>query len=799
MNVEADEAVAPTPATEEPTDTPTADTPAPVIRSDFRETVFFYPDLRTDSEGNVAFTFTMSEALTKWRSMFLAHTKDLKTGYTEQVVQTQKDLMIVGNSPRFLRAGDKISLTGKVSNLSDAAINGTASLRLINALTEEALTFMAGPSDQSFALDQGGNTTLAWEVEIPRDFVTPVTYEIVAQAGDHSDGERHLLPTVSNRKLVTETMPMYVPGGESKGFVFDRLKEAKSPTLHHQQYTVEFTSNPLWYVLQALPTLLPKTVETSDYIAQRLYATLVGQHVVQLSPKVKRIFDQWQAAGSDALLSNLEKNEALKTTVLNETPWVRDAADETMQRRLIAAFFDVNALSSAESSIVRKLKERQRPDGGFPWCAGGRSSSQTTQRVLLSLGRLHELGLLPEDEGIQQLLSQAHRYHDEALKEQYDKMKRTSGYQAEDNHLSSFAIRYVQVQSLLQRSDQRVASEAYKYYLGQMNKYWLSRPLTEQAIIGQALYHLDDKAVATEIVESLRQFSISSPEMGMYWEQRGYGWSHLPIERQTEMIRLFALMDHDDEVAEQTLHLLQLKKTNRWPTSAATTAAIHTFLTQQSQQGDWLSNAQPVYVKVGGQALDTRAAEAGTLYAQQDFKPVQAGLSDINVTNPNEVVAWGAAYWQYWEDLDKITVFDDTPLKVNKAFYKKVKADRGTVLEAVVSGELLKLGDKLVSRIVIESDRPMSFVHMQDMRPAGVEPVDVLSAYTYRDGLAYYHATRDLSTDFYIDYLPKGKHVVEYDVFVSHLGDFSTGIATLQSYYAPEYSSHSEGSRINVE
>lgn len=799
MNIEADVSTEVAPASDALVVAEVEVAPAPVIRSDFRETVFFYPDLRTDADGSVAFTFKMSEALTKWRSMFLAHTQDLKTGYTEQYVQTQKDLMIVGNSPRFLRAGDRISLTGKVSNLSKSSISGKARIRLVNALTEEALPFVKSTREQSFSLDQGGNTTLAWDVEIPRDFVAPVSCEIVAQAGDHNDGERHLLPTVTNRKLVTETMPMFVQGGQSQGFVFERLKDATSSTLAHQLYAVEFTSNPLWYVLQALPTLEPKSLETSDYVAQRLYASLVGQHIVQLSPKVKQIFDQWQSAGSDALLSNLEKNQALKTTILNETPWVRDAADETMQKRMIAAFFDVNALASSQASILRKLRLRQRPDGGFPWCDGGQSNATTTQRILLILGQLQELQLLPRNGDIDQVLAQAHRYHDEALKEQYDGMTRQSGFRADDNHLSSFAIRYIQVQTLLGRTDQGVATDAYQYYRGQITQYWLSRPLTEQAVIGQVLFSLGDKEVTGAIVESLRQFSISSPEMGMYWDQRGYQWSRLPVERQTEMIRLFALMERDDEIAQQTLHLLQLKKTNRWPTSAATTAAVHTFLTQGPVMGEWLSATEPVDVEVGGQDLNTTAAEAGTLYVKETYESVTPQLANVVVNNPNTGVAWGAAYWQYWEDLDKITSFDDTPLKVTKTYYKKVKSSRGDILQPVTTKEVLNLGDQLVSRITIETDRPMSFVHMQDMRPAGVEPVDVLSAYTYRDGLVYYHASRDLSTDLYIDYLPKGKHVIEYDVFVSHAGDFSTGIATLQSYYAPEYNSHSQGSRINVE
>lgn len=805
LSVSADEAAPP--RTAEPPQPPTDDVvegnvpaPAPVIRSDFRETVFFYPDLRTDKEGSVSFTFTMSEALTKWRSMFFAHTADVKTGYEEQVVQTQKDLMIVGNSPRFLRAGDQIALSGKVSNLSESPITGEASIRLRSAVTDEPLDFIKTSSKQVFSLDQGQSTTLAWSIDIPRDYVEPVIYELVATSGKHSDGERHLLPTVTNRKLLTETLPMYVSAGSDRTFVFERLKEVASPTLSHQQYTVEFTSNPIWYVVQALPTLEPKSFETSDYVAQRLYASVVGGHIVQLSPRIKQVFDQWQLAGSDALLSNLEKNEELKSTILSETPWVRDAADEGLQKRLIAAFFDVNALSNQHQAALQKLQERQLANGGWAWCSGGRSSYQTTQRILLIMGQLNALSLLDDNTQLARMINDANQYHDEEMKRLYDKMRRQKDFDPENNYLSGAAVRYMQVQKLLDRQEHGVAAEAYTFYLEQAKKYWLSRPLSEQAIIGQVLLHSGDKDTAEAIVESLQQRSVTDSEMGMRWVERGYQWSFLPIERQTEMIEFFKVMDKEEEVNQLILHLLQLKKTNRWPTNAGTAAAVHSFLTLQTEDGGMEGLAvEPVQIQVGSQRLPTTNLEAGTLYTKQSFTDVQSSMADVRVTNSNKVVAWGAAYWQYWEDLDKITSFDNTPLKVSKTYYQGMDTDRGELLKPIGNGQGLTKGDKLVTRVIIESDRPMSFVHLEDMRPAGVEPVDVLSRYKYQDGLSYYHATRDLSTDFYIDYLPTGKYVLEYDVFVSHTGSFSTGIATLQSYYAPEYSSHSKGGRLEVQ
>jgi uncharacterized protein YfaS (alpha-2-macroglobulin family) len=783
-----------------------------LVRKNLKETVFFFPEVKTDAEGNIILAFTINEALTKWKLMSFAHTKDLMTGYDERFVQTQKNLMVFPNAPRFVRDGDVISFSAKVSNLSETSLTGQARLQLFDAITMTDITneLVKSGSNVSFDIEKGKSQGLAWDLVIPNTKYQAVTYRITAQAGDHTDGEENTIPVVTNSMLVTESMPMWIKGKETKSFTFNAFKNNVSPTKKDFRFTVEYTSNPVWYAIQALPYMNTTNNFSTQAVVDKFYANALASKIANAHPKIKAVFDQWSSRDKDALLSNLSKNEELKSALLEETPWVRQALSEAEQKRNIAILFDLNKLADEKANAIQKLKERQLTNGGFSWLTGGRDDVYTTQNVLENIGHLYHLGALEiNDPELTTLTANALRYMDDELVIRYTKLQeyiKRYGGNINDDHLDDLSVHYLYVKTFFKHVNATPASkEAREYYYGQAKKYWLKRGLYTQAMIGLILQRNDDKT-AKSIVKSLREKSFSNDELGMYWnEGNGFYWHQLPIERHALMIELFSEVElKKDEADKMKIWLLKNKQTNHWKTSKSTAAAIYALLLQ-GETGDisqWVTESVQPVITVGKDVINTdaRNTEAGTGYIKKTYitDNFNKDLATIKIKNDNTSVAWGAAYYQYFEQLDKIKTFTDTPLKINKKLYKVVASGKGDELVEVKENTNLKPGDKLKVRIELVVDRQMEYVHMKDMRASGLEPTNVISEYKYQGQLGYYETTKDLATHFYFSYLPKGTFVFEYPLAVVHKGDFSGGITSIECMYAPEFSSHSEGIRVKV-
>ncbi len=778
------------------------------VRTNLNETVFFMPEVMTDANGDVILKFTMNEALTRWKFLGLAHTKDLKFGVTQKEIVTQKELMVLPNAPRFFREGDKIEFTAKVSNLTEKELAGSAKLELFDALTMQSVDGLLENKNPviSFTAGAGQSARLAWNLNIPKGKVMVITHRVVAQAGDFSDGEESSLPVITNRMLVTETMPLPVRGNQTKQFTFDRLKKANSNTLQHHEMTLEFTSNPAWYAVQALPYLMEYPYDCTEQIFSRYYANSLATNVANSHPKVKTIFEKWK--GTDAMKSNLSKNQELKSALLEETPWVLAAQSEEEQRKNIGLLFDLNRMSDERAEAIAKIADRQLSNGGFSWFPGGRDSWYITQYIVEGMGHLEALGVndLQEDPKLSKMLSRAIVFIDNRIAEQYEELlKRVKEGKAklENDNLNNLAVHYLYARSFFknQKMDGN-PRKAHQYYLEQAEKHWLNKGMYQQGMIALALHREGKRSFTNGMIQSFKERSLNNDEMGMYWKyDRGYFWYQLPIETHALMIEVFDEVANDsDAVDDLKVWLLKTKQTTHWKTTKATSAAVYALLRRGA---NWLLEDTPVEITLGNQKIDQSKmdTEAGTGYFKTKWsgEEVNTSMANIEVKNPNSVVAWGALYWQYFEDLDKITHFEDTPLKLNKKLFKTENSDRGPVLTELKEGATLNPGDKVKIRIELRVDRPMEYVHMKDMRASGFEPLNVLSQYKWQGGLGYYESTRDASTNFFFSYLPKGIFVFEYPLVVNHKGDFSNGITTIQCMYAPEFTSHSEGIRVSVD
>lgn len=893
------------------------------VRKNFNETAFFFPDLQTDAAGDVSFSFTMPEALTNWRLLTLAHTRDLAFGFSEKTTVTQKQLMVQPNAPRFLREGDRIELSARIVNLSDSELTGQVELQLTDATTNQSVDGWLSnrQANQYFTVAAGQSTAVRFPMEIPYQFNRPVTYRIVAHAkssceGEFGDGEEDMLPVVSNRVLVTESLPLTIRGNGTRDFRFEGLlRSGSSETLNHHALTVEFSSNPAWYAVQALPYLTEYPYECAEQTFERYFANALAASIVKNAPRIREIFPTWKTVDTSALLSNLEKNPELKSVLLEETPWVLEAKTESQQKKNIALLFDMTRMTRELGAALNKLQDMQAPNGGFVWFKGGPDDRYITQTILSGIGHLKKLKALPSEDAqkIDRIVKAGLDYLDKKMIADYESAKKLAGGAISAAHpsanrpgtthpggqaaaspgksptarrgirpiepdLGSLRIQYLYLRSLFSDYDlPGTVFPAMNFYRNLARQHWLEQNRYMQGMIALALFRTGDIQTAKDILKSLKQNALTNEETGMYWKNMagGYYWYQAPIETQSLLIEAFREITRDTAI-DQGLKtwLLRQKQTQNWSTTKATADACYALLLGGS---DWLAANPKVTIRLGNEtivsdpgspspptslesentsnssvnpsnpAAPIPTPEAGTGYFKRVIpgNTVKPEMGNISVTLSSSTprsanIAWGAVYWQYFENADKVSASGSstpetgtsgtgtpetgtsgrstrgtgtsgetpgepkpeetasTPLKLTKKLFITRNTDRGPALEPLEENAELHIGDKITVRVELHADREMEYVHMKDMRASCMEPVNVLSAYKWQDGLGYYETTKDASTNFFFDRIPRGVYVFEYPMFVSQAGNFSNGITTIQCMYAPEFGAHSEGIRVSV-
>ena len=764
-------------------------------RKNLQETAFFLPHLLAGEDGKVKLEFTMPEALTRWRFLGLAHDKQLRSGHLEGETVTAKDLMVQPNPPRFLREGDVLEFTVKVSNQSPTRQEGSVQLKLTDARTGASVDAALGNQnlDLAFDIPAKESRSFSWRLTVP-DGLGPLAYKAVGGTERLSDGEEGFLPVLARRILVTESLPLPIRSVQTKRFDFARLsKSGDSDTLRHQSLTVQMVSNPSWYAVLALPYLMEYPYECSEQTFNRLYANSLARHIAGADPKIRRVFDQWK--GTESLDSPLEKNEDLKAVMIEETPWLRQARAESAARRNVGVLFDGNRLDDETARGLRKLTDMQRDDGAWPWFPGGPANDYITLYITTGFGRLRHLGVEADVEPAVRSLDRLDAWIDGVYRDIVKRRKR------EDNHVTPTIALYLYGRSffLEDKPLEGAAREAVDYFLGQAKKHWLQLDSRQsQGHLALALQRFGDRDTALAILTSLKERSVANEEFGRFWRetQLSWWWYRAPIETQAVMIEAFDEVAKDAQAVEDCkVWLLKQKQTQDWKTTKATADAVYALLLRGA---DGLASDTLVEVTLGEQVIKPEKVEAGTGFFEQRFlrAEVTPQFGQITVKKSDPGVAWGSVHWQYLEDAAKIAPYEGTPLRLKKSLYVKANTAKGPVLQAVAGP--IAVGDELVVRVELRTDRDMEYVHLKDHRGSGTEPVNVLSQYKYQDGLAYYESTRDTASHFFIDYLPKGTYVFEYSTRVVHQGRYQTGLASIQCLYAPEFNSHSESLLVEV-
>jgi TonB-dependent SusC/RagA subfamily outer membrane receptor len=773
-------------------------------RKNFDETAFFHPHLLADKDGKISINFTTPEALTEWKLRILAHNKKAVSGYLETVIRSQKDLMVVPNMPRFLREKDTITITAKITNMVAEAKDGNALLQLFDAATMQPVDvqMMNNTGMKPFKVAGKGSTTVSWTIAVPEG-LAGIQYKIVARSGDYTDGEENILPVLSNTILVTESVPLWVKPNTTKQFTLKNLAAGTSSSLRHQGITLEYTSNPAWTALQALPYLMEFEHECAEQVFSRYYANAIASHVLKSNPKIAEVFANWR---KNKTSSKLEQNEELKAIVIAETPWLLDSQTEEEKKNRIALLFDLEKMQGGLLVSLNKLYEKQKSSGGFAWFEGGNEDEFITRHILAGIGHLNKLGIKPfaEEGNDEELIENGLEYIDNRFEADFTK----TGTKGNKIMRPYSALHYLYTRSfyLYDHPLDSSLNLTVKRHISYFRKDWLGLSLYDKAMAALVMHRFGEHETAKKIIEHLKEASANNDEWGMYWieNKEGWHWYRSPIETQALLIEAFTEINNDIAAADaMKVWLLKKKQTKNWPTTKSTTEAVYALLMQGS---DWLSVKENTIFKLGEQkTLDTKmqesGIEAGTGYIKLNWQKeeINKEMATLTIENKSGVPGYGGFYWQYFEELDKIKPAQQGLMTVIKELFITKTSGEITAADKITAGTKLKIGDKVTVRLVISVKEDMEYVHLKDMRAAGFEPVDVLSGYEWEDGLGYYRSTKDAATHFFFDRINKGTYVLEYELRVNNAGEFSNGITTLQSMYAPEFSAHTKGDRVKIE
>ena len=755
------------------------------IRENFAETAFFYPQLRTNEKGEVSISFVLPESLTRWKFMGLAHTRNVDYGKIEATATASKEFMLQPNMPRFVRVGDKANIAASLMNLSDKGVKGTVRMELFNPETEKVFY----SQKQKFDVKGGetGHVNFTFEVS---DKYAVMACRMVADGDTFSDGEQRYIPVLTDKQWVTETVPLNVNGEGAHTFSLENLFNKHSKTASEQRLTVEFTAHPAWYAVQALPVVAHPQNEDALSWATAYYAHSLAAYIVKENPRIKQVFDSWKAQGGtkETFMSNLQKNQELKNILLAETPWLAEATNEAEQKQRIATLFDLNTMNSGLAVSVEKLRELQNGDGAWSWYKGMQGSRYVTTQVMEMLVRLNALTHQDADSRMQPMIQKGFEYLGKQAAEEYKSMKEAEKKGAVGIRPSEQVLRYLYICALDGKAP--VDEKVNRYFIDKLSGEGKELTIYGKALGAIILQQSGKVAEARLFMQSLMEYSVVTDEMGRYFDtpKARYSWFSYKIPTEVAAMEAIQRITKDTKaIDEMKRWLLKQKQTQTWETPIATADAVYALMATGAS--DLLANTGGVEITLGKEVIRTPADDA-IGYIKKTVSGDVMNIKKVRVDKEGAGMGWGAVYAQYLESMDQISG-QGNGLSVSRQLYK---GD-----EALNESVPLKVGDKITVRLTVKADRDMDFVQIKDDRAACMEPLQAVSGFRWGNGLGYYQATKDASTQFFIDQMRKGTYVIEYQVYVNRTGEYQAGIATVQSAYAPEFGGHTGGYRVMVE
>lgn len=746
---------------------------SPQMRENLQETAFFYPALTTDAKGDVSLRFTLPESVTTWRFIGLAHDKKMRYAIMTDEAIAQKKVMVQPNVPRFLRTGDKATISTLVVNTSEEPLAGTALLEIINPETE-ALVFS---QKQPFSVDKNQTQVVKFNYQ-PDDQDQLYICRISASGTDFSDGEQHYLPILPEKELVTNTYPISQIDPGILEIDLNRLFKVKDNT---SRLTVEYTDNPAWLLIQALPNVATPRTDNAIDLAVALYANKLAQYIATISPNIRETIKLWQQekGPETSLTSSLEKNQELKSMILSETPWVAAAENETDQKHQLINLFDENIMRNRLSEAIKKLTDLQLKDGSWSWWKGMEGSYYITTAVAEMLTRLENM--VGEDADAEHLLVKARPFLENKLIEEMNDIIRLErkGYK----HLrpSETTVRLLYIDALSKKEMSAKAKQAKQFMLKRLVKIPREYTIYGKATAAVIFSYNNQRQKASEYMQSIEEYLVYKEEMGRYFDTRKayYSWCDYRIPTQVHAIEAFQRLQPEKKqlIAEMQRWILQAKRTQKWNTPLNAVNAIYAFFNGQKDLLETVGRV-PAVIKIDNDTLPRIHPAAGLGYTKNQLSGNIGNKLTINKSS--EGVSFGGVYAQFMQKTTEVE---------GSAAGLKVKR------EILNNSPQLHVGDRIVIRITIEADRDYDFVQVEDRRAACLEPVKQLSGYHW----GYYIAPQDNATNYYFNRMAKGKHVFDTEYYIDRPGDYTTGTCTAQCAYSPEFMGRQAALELKVE
>ena len=752
------------------------------MRENLNETAFFYPALMTDADGNVAVKFTLPESLTTWRFMGLGHDKEMNYGMLNGEAVAKKDVMIQPNMPRFVRQGDKATLSARIFNTGEQAVSGTARLQLIDPETNKVID----QSTQPVTLDVNSTTTVAFVCAPKATWPALLIAKCSVEGKTFSDGEQHYLPVLPDVEMVVNTLPFTQNTAGLKEIDLTNLFPQSRSKDHTPKLTVEYTNHPAWLMIQALPSVAARNDKDVISQATAFYANSLGAFIMKQNPTIKGTIEQWQQElGTEtSLMSSLQKNQDLKSLVIDETPWVMDADREADQKRQLINYFDDNTLQYRLDKNLQNLRDLQNGDGSWSWWPGMPGNLYMTTAVVKMLTRLN--AMTGAQQGTTQMLSSAMQYLGKEMVEEVKQMRKLEReHKVKDLRPSETAVDVLYIWSLANTQLSGKTADARTYLVDHLAKQTHEFTIYGKAVAAVILAKNGKQQKAAEYLESIRQYSVYQEEKGRYFDTRKayYSWRDYKIPTEVAAIEALKAIEPNDQqtVEEMQRWLLQSKRTQAWDTPLNSVDAVYAFLNGRTEM---LQTKEPCVISLNGKPMDMPKATAGLGYVKTSASG--NNLKTLSVRKTSDGTSWGAVYAQFMQPVTKIQ---------SAAAGITVKRELLAADTQKPIGKALSVGDKIKIRITITAERDYDFVQLIDKRAACMEPVQQLSGYHW----GYYCSPKDYTTNYYFDRLSKGKHVVETEYYVDRQGTYATGTCTVQCAYAPEYTAREAAHTIVVE
>ena len=743
-------------------------------RTNFSETAFFYPHLSTNENNEATFEFTTPDALTTWKFRAFVHSKDLSTGSFTKEIIAKKEVIVQPNAPRFLREKDAFVFSSKVVNTSDKDQEILVQLKFKNPKDDSDISSDFGKFDSKTITVKANSTELVeWQGTVPSEKHQIIAYYISAKGNAFQDAEQKLIPILSNRVLVTRTMPFVYNTTEVKSIDTEKLLDLGN-TAEPIKLHLEIETQPLWSALMSLPSLMNEG-ETSEEIFFNYFAASYAQKIIEENQMFQKMLEIWKVENPQAFESALAKNEDLKQLLLSETPWLLDAQNESERRSRLVELFNTNNLKNTIAFSLEKLKKLQQANGAWGWYDVTRPNVSITQAILLGLGQMKAAGITIDKE----MPLKAIEYLDKYYEQQFLKLS------VQNKKLNQGCSDYC-VQWLLARAYfNSPTNDAVDYYQSCLNNQWTNRNLHLQALIGLNALASKNTVLANKIKASFLDRASNDATMGMYWNRNseGYNWSESTIATQASILEFFSkFKGQNKNIEAMKLFLLQQKQATAWNSNKATVAACYALTI-----GENTSIPMQTFAKIGENDFSGKITEGVNNVFDWNRNAINKSKTHLELSKKEEGVVFGSYYLQYLEDLDKVRKTNEA-LRVQKHYYL---SKEGKEIE-LKANDTVSIGTKITVKISVTSNRDMDFVHLKDSKGMGCEAQKSLSGKSWNRS-AYYLVQRDASTSFFIDALSKGTHNYSYDFFVTSKGKVHFGPATVESNYAPSLKANSNG------